>query len=326
MKLTGYPRELTREDYARAIDDVLCRLRAEPDVLAVYQVGGVRTPGISDVDLLVIFRDDSHYHMDPLAHLSADGRYVFDHGQFGMPARHFAGAVRFAFFHDYRLLYGQEQQPAVPALEGAERDIVNRQTALEYLLKMYVSMSVERCYGIIRVRNLLLLGRALRYDLEYVGIADGHVARLVDEVTRWREIWFSSRPGDADISRWFTDMYAELESLLLELLARTPLFVPEWADRRIASNMELRQAARLGVEHYGVTLPSILAGLGRRYFNLQHRFNRFTFHVPLTADASPVLRERHELIAGMGAYNRARLPHFMPSPSALGIFRRRAVA
>jgi hypothetical protein len=172
---------------------------------------------------------------------------------------------------------------------------------------------------------LLLLGRALRYDLEYVGIADGHVARLVDEVTKWREIWFRNRPADADIRRWFADMYRELESLLLGLLARGPLFIPEWVDRRIAGNMEIRPGTRLGVAHHGVTLPSMLAGLGRRYFNLQHRFNQFAFQVPSTTDAPPILRERHELVAAMGAYNRARLPHFMPSPSALGIFRRRAV-
>lgn len=326
MKLTGYPRPVARENYARAIEDVLRPLRTAPAVRAVYQVGGIRTPGISDVDLLVVFSDDADCGLDPLAGLSAEGRYLFPHGQFGMPARYFAGAIAFGFFHDYRLLFGQEQQPAATPLVAADSDRVNRQTGLEYLLKMFISMSVERAYGIARVRNLLLLGRALRYDLEYVGAADSRVGTLVDQVIAWREDWFRSRPADADIRRWFGEMYRALETLLGELLGRSPLYLPDWADPHIARNMVIRPGARLGVEHRGMPLPSMLGGLGRRYFNLQHRFNRFAFQVPVTAETTPIVRERHELVAAMGEYNRRRLPYFSPTPSALGIFRRREAA
>jgi hypothetical protein len=326
MKFTGYPRAMARDVYACAIEDVLGRLRCEPAVLAVYQVGAVRTPGISDVDLLVIFRDDADCALDPLAGLADAARYVFAHSQFGMPARHFAGAVRFGFFHDYRLLHGTAQQPEGVALAAADREAVDRQAGIEYLLKLFVTMSVERRYGIVKVRNLLLLGRSLRYDLDYVGAGDSRVGSLVDEIVAWREQWFRRRPSDDLLRRWFAEMYRELEALLGELLVRAPLYLPDWVDLRIADNMELRPAARLGVGHRGVTLPAMLGGLGRRYFNLQHRFNRFAFDVPVTRDAAPAVRERHEFIAEMGAYNRRRLPYFNPTPSALTIFRRRATA
>lgn len=326
MKLTGYPRPVPREDYARAIEHVLRPLRAEPAVQAVYQVGGIRTPGISDVDLLVVFRDDAECRLDPRAGLSARELYLFPHSQFGLPARHFAGAIRFGFFHDYRLLHGQEQAAGGAALAAAEAAAVNRQAGLEYLLKMFISMSVERAYGIARVRNLLLLGRALLYDLEYVGAAGSGVGRLVERVIEWREQWFTAPPAAAEIRRWFEEMYRELEALLADLLGRLPLFAPAWASLAIAGNMRIVPAAHLAVVHRGRRLPPALGSLGRRYFNIQHRFNRFEFRLPVTGEAPAAVRQRHELVAAMGEYNRARLPAFNAAPMALDIFRRREAA
>lgn len=326
MKFTDFPRAASREDYGRAIETVLRPLRSEPQVQAVFQVGGIRSPGISDVDLLVIFTDDARCALDPLAGLSAGQRYFFPHGQFGLSGRHFAGAVRFGFFHDYKLLLGEDPKPVVAELSAAERDRMNRQVALEYLVRLFVSMSVERTYGIVKVRNLLLVGRALSYDLDYLGATDSPVGKLVDEVVAWRDRWFEARPRDREIRAWFETLYRELEALLRSELRQRPLYLPEWADRQIAGNMSIAPAADLGVTHRGVTLPSQFGGLGRRYFNLQHRFNRFCFNVPVTADAEPVLRERHELVAEMGEHNRENLPHFTATPMPLGIFRRRASA
>jgi hypothetical protein len=323
MKLTDFPHPVPREAYARALEDVLAPLRAEPAVLAVYQIGGIRTPGISDVDLLLVFRDDAACQLNPLAGLADEGRYLFPHSQIGLATRYFPGAIRFGFFHDYKLLFGQEQRAASPGLSATESEWVKHQTGIEYLLKMFISMSVERTYGIVKVRNLLLLGRALRYDLEYVGALDGRVSSLVDQVIAWRDQWFQSRPRDREIGRWFVELHGELEVLLRDLLAAAPMFAPAWANLQIAGNMEIRPAQRLSVDHHGLTLPSMLGGLGRRYFNLQHRFNRFLFHVPITREGPPVLHERHELVAEMRAYNDRLLPHFMPPTSSLDIFRRR---
>jgi hypothetical protein len=326
MILTGLPRPVPRERYLCAIEEVLRPLREHPAVQAVYQVGGIRTPGISDVDLLVVFRDGSSCQLDPLANLGRDDRYLFPHNQFGLPAEWFASAVRFGFFHDYRLLYGQQIAADSSPLPAIDVAAVNRQAGLEYLLKMFISMSVEHAYGIARVRNLLLLGRALRYDLQYVGAEDGAVGRLVDQVIDWRERWFSAPPRPDEIVDWFERMYRALGALLGELFGKWPLFVPEWADLRIAANMRIEPGARFSADHAGFTLPARFGGIGRRYFNLQHRFNRFRFYVPVTHAAPAVVMERHELVAAMREYNRRFLPFFNAVPMAIGIFTRQGTA
>jgi hypothetical protein len=303
-------------------------------VLSVYQVGGIRTPGISDVDLCVIFADGARCPADPLAGLEAHDRYLFPHAQFGLCRRHFALSRRYPFFHDFRLLWGDnwgehpEVSPAAADERPNEREaqVVNVQTGLEYLLKMYASMTVEQTYGIARVRNQLLLGRALSYDLDYVGITSGRIVDLVRQIAEWRDAWFLKAPPRRAIIAWFREFHAVLGDALAGLFARHRLYVPAWADLRFAANMELVPAERFRCEHSGLALPAAFAGLGRRFFNFQHRFNHFRFHVPLDAGEGVdrgELQRRHELVSEMMEYNRLHLPHFMPVSTALNIFRRR---
>jgi hypothetical protein len=323
MKISSLPRPVARQCYVAAIEHVLARLRAEPAVRYVYQVGGIRTPGISDVDLLVVFRDGVTCRLDPRDGLDADGRYVFAHTQFGLPERFLPDALRLGFFHDYKLLWGEPSAIAVEGLAAADGATVHRQTGLEYLLKMFISMTVDSTFGVVRVRNLLLLGRALRYDLQYVGATDGPVEKLVDEITAWREVWFTAPPPAADVLRWFAQLRQELEALLSTLLLRKPLYLPEWADGQIALNIAIGPADRLQVQRRGVALPAVLAALGPRIFNLQRRFNRFSFGLPITDVGPEILARRHERVAAMLAYNREHLPNFQPAPLGLNIFSRR---
>ncbi len=338
MQLTSFPRPVPLERYEAAISRVVGRLAGQPGVLAVYQVGGIRTPGISDIDLFVIFADGASCRADPLAGLDAVDRYLYPHGQFGLCRRHFELAGRYPFFHDFRLLWGEPVEPTRtelgPELCPDEVRAVNFQTGLEYLVKMFVSMTVEQTYGILRVRNQLLLGRALLYDLDYVGIKSGRVVEMVAQIVDWREAWFRKPPPRGAIAAWFREFHTLLRELLGELLDQHALYAPEWADLRIAGNMELVPSARFGYEHTGLALPAAFAGLGRRYFNLQHRFNRFRFLVPIDAGDGQgdgqgdgggrgILRRRHELVTEMTDYNRLHLPHFMPVSTALNIFRRR---
>lgn len=321
MKLTAFPRPMPIERYEPAIARMVERLCAQDGVRAVYQVGGIRSPGISDVDLLVVFADDANCRFNPLHGLDADESYLFPHAQFGLTERHFRRASRYGFFHDYQLRAGGPIASLDAPLTGDEARLVRQQSGLEYLVKMFINISIERAYGIVRIRNLLLMARALLYDLEDLGVKSGPVVDLVQQVIDWRTRWFVSRPSDADLERWFEAFAAELGVLIRSLCPPHSLCVPADASLRISANVEIVAGAPVRVEHRGIVLPSALGDLGRKYFNIQHRFNRFTAYVPLERAAiPPILRARHALVAEMTAHNRQHLPHFMPVSTALAIF------
>ena len=59
------------------------------------------------------------------------------------------------------------------------------QVALEFLLKFYVTLGIQRAYGVIRMRDVLLHVKALQYDLEFLGINEGAVHDGINKVLAW---------------------------------------------------------------------------------------------------------------------------------------------
>ena len=55
---TDEPRRCTKEDYVAA-RNALCEYYSKfPDVLAIYEYGGVRAPGFSDLDVILVLQDN----------------------------------------------------------------------------------------------------------------------------------------------------------------------------------------------------------------------------------------------------------------------------
>ena len=99
MKIIDYPKSHSVEDYNSAIDIHVQEFSQVEGVLAVYQIGGVSTPGISDIDLVVVFEDQYKYQKNPRLVNSNTGNYLFTHGLYGTSFSHFKESLNFTFFH-----------------------------------------------------------------------------------------------------------------------------------------------------------------------------------------------------------------------------------
>lgn len=313
-------------EYDSAIGAMVETLARIPEILAIYQIGGVSHPGISDIDLYAVFEDDACCELDPLQNITAGHDYLFIHHVFGTSAANFVEAHRYPFFHRYRLLHGAEQRPGERDNVMGARGCLELQSALEYMVKMYVNMTVERTYGIVRVRGVLLHARALVYDLESLGATSGPLHDLAAQALYWRQHWFENEPSAGEFLEWHDELHQALLKWLGEFLPKYPLYIPAWAGLRFARNMSLVPSSRFGHLHRGLALPAILSGLGRKYFNMQHRINRFAFHVPVTDEATdPVLLQRHEFISRVNEYNSRYLRSFIPVPYGLAIFQKQRI-
>lgn len=312
------PQFVPLEVYTQAIDGVCAKLVACPGVLCIYQVGRVSTPGISDLDLVVVFDDETSFTLNPIIHLPSVQQYLFVHGLFGVSKRHFTEATQYTFFHNYRLLWGVP--PPVPStpLSTADQQLLKRQVALEYLLRIFVSFSVELTYGMVKLRNLFLHAKALLYDCNFLGICDGAFHEAVSAVVTQRNGWFDKRPNWLMVNHQFRTLYAELGSLLSRLLLETRLYLPLRPRYRVARNISIRRSPQLRVVHRGIRLLPLRSWLGRSYFNVQHLVNRFEFLLPFyTEDFPRVVRRAFDLQVSMDANNRHRFPHFMNLSSNL---------
>ena len=89
MFIIDRPKFIPEKDYSIAIKKIVNKLASSPGIHSIYQLGSITHPGISDIDLLVIFEDDYTYTENPLSNLTKIEKYLFIHSLFGMSKSHF---------------------------------------------------------------------------------------------------------------------------------------------------------------------------------------------------------------------------------------------
>ena len=297
------------------------RLRRLNGVVSIFQIGSVGNPGISDIDMLVVFEDGAICNLNPLTGLSRTERYLFSHNLYAVLRKQFFDAQKYTFFHNYNLLWGKELPIGTSDLSEEEIQALKTQIALEYLIRMFVNSTVEHIYSIIRVRGILVLVKALSYDLEFLNVSSGGLFDLIQTVIGWRDHWFKKKPDEKTIKNWFMEFCKELMTFLKIELSRRTFYLPEDANLCIARNMMIELSETFGYAHEGIRLPSFLGGLGRKYFNMMHRFNRFSFQIPAAVSNIPdVLNDRFVFARQIKRANNDSLSCFMPLTSSLNIF------
>jgi hypothetical protein len=217
-------------------------------------------------------------------------------------------------------LWGQPALQEAPALSAEEVAALKRQVAVEYMFKMYVSSTVENTYGIVKLRSLMLQTKALLYDCQFLGITSGSLYEAIGKIVKRRETWFTASPEFDKVRAECRALFSALNGFLEDWFRENTLYVPPAPPYRMSRNIEVLTGRQLGYRHGGVRMPRALSFLGRKYFNLQHRFNHFRFELPLVSQSMPaIIEEQFVWQHRMRQTNRRFLPHFMPLSSSLNL-------
>lgn len=315
LRFIDRPSPLPRERYESVLTGVVERLAADPGVRAIYRLGSLGHPGISDLDVLAVFDPMEGTVCRPLAGLDKVGQYAFTHSVLGVPSDLFPEFLRLTAFHGYELV---ESAPGWAAPDGVEvpkeeaRDI-RVQTALEYLIKNWIDLTVQMAYGIVKLRVLLQHVKGLRYDLAFLGREETELARQVGALTERVDDWFTEGMDDRELSRWIESFRGSLEECLEEVLDGTPLRVPDREPRTLALHLKVEPGEGLEWSRKGVVLPPIPMLGERRFFNLLHRLNRFVFRIPQSVPGlGGVLDRRFRLLSGVRHSVEERAPGLAP--------------
>lgn len=321
MHLTDYPHPVDISHYEQSIKRMVARLAAIPGVHAIYQIGSIGSPGISDIDMFVVFDDHVTTNFQPIAGLSRMDRYLFLHALYGANRSRFNDIQRYTFFHNYSHLWGEDLFKMQRPISSSQSDVLKVQTALEYLYKMYISATIERSYQIIRVHGLLLHIKALMYDLQFLNVSGGRLFELISEMIQWRENWFHRAVPKKSLIFWHREFYNALHDFLVQKFSEKTFYLPQKTPFKIARNVTIDPGPDLSCVHRGLILPPALGGLGRKYFNIQHRWNTFVFTVPSKNSSIPLpIMERNDLLSAIIQHNKRHLPNFMAPASSLSIF------
>lgn len=310
-KLMDLPQLVPVHAYDSAVDAMIRRLSSNRAVKSIYQIGGVTSPGISDIDLVAVFEDGARALFDPRSQLADRERYLFVHDLYGASVSEFRALQEFSLFHNYKLLWGEELQQGSKFPTDDDRERLKTQIALEFLLRMYINMVVQVAYGVIKVRGFLLHAKAVLYDLQFLGVESGRLFELTHRCIEVRDSWWDSPLSQHTMSQLFNTYYKSLLSFLAECLSANVLFLPMRDRYSIASLIQLKQRDSIGFKRNGILLPSLLTAIGNKYFNLQNRTNRFDIYIPYQNTNIPgFLEHRFACLDSARDYHKANLPSF----------------
>lgn len=286
------------------------RLEALPETISVYQVGSIGSPGISDLDLIVIFEDNKKIENNFLENLSPGEKYLFVHNLYGVSHRDFADAVRFTFFNNFTLLCGRDIRSS-PSLSPENTEILKKQVAIEYVIRMCITIYLQQSYRVLRIRDLLLHVKALQYDCDFLGIQKGKLVEKISDIIEWRKNWFDKTPSNNEIIRWWNEFYGEFMQFVITLFNSHKFYLPEKSTYSITNNISVVRSNRVNFSRHGFLLPHQLAFFGKQYFRLQNKLNHFRFEIPVAfEDTPPILLEKFEFEKKYFEYRNKFLPSF----------------
>jgi hypothetical protein len=321
MQCIDYPRPVARERYVELIDRMVAKIASWAGADSVYQIGGISSPGISDIDLVVIFKDGTSFTGDPRSELQPAERYLLSHGLYGIHESNFIAAQMYTFFHNYRHLYGKPQSIQSENNTSDSLRVIKHQVAIEYLLRMYMALAVQITYRVIKVRSLLLTAKAVGYDLDFLGIAQSPLRDSIEQLTAWRNIWFTKPPSREEITTWTVSFFRGVEKLLRELLENIGFYYASAERYRAARHLQVVNRQPLSYTHTGVVMPSwIGARCPKWWFGIHDRLNTFRFCVPVRdVQDNPILQQKGVLENRLLSEGHRHLPHFLPLKSALNL-------
>ena len=277
MKIIDRPTYIDIDNYKILINKLVDMISKYPSVVSIFQVGSIKNPGISDLDLLCIFDKNSKNKINVRSILSSEENQILTHNIFALDHNFLDNWLLFNELSNYRILFERKKTINKEDIQHLSDELKN-QIALEYMIKMYISLNIQLKYGIIKLRSFLLEAKAIQFDLELLNIDSGNLYNSVLDVIFLRNEWFKSNFDDDSLIKLIIKFYDNLESSLIQLLNEKEFSLP-LNEVMLSKNIIISKGANLRSHHKGIVFPNFLYFLGKRYFNLQNRFNSFRYHI-----------------------------------------------
>ncbi len=320
LKFINRPVKSIRESYLEAISIISNDLIKNEGVKAIYQFGNITTPGISDIDLLVVAKDNFIIDLNGFENLPSKYKNLFTHGILGVSESFYERNNYYNVWSENHLIAGQELKKENAQEKTIEDEIaLKHQIAIEYLVINYIDLKIQIEYGVVKLRSLLQHLKGIKYDLEFLNIKDCALNPLLEKITHWIKNWFEETPSDKVLSEFIHLFDKTNEDFLIEIFSKESLYLPETSNYRISKKINLVNNPNLQYSREGILVPLFFNQLfGNKFIKLQNKFNSFEFQLPITHTSNiEILKERFLFLKEMKKYNIQYLPNFSPLISSI---------
>jgi len=193
MLWTGEPNQLALQDYDRATEELLGLAKKTPGIAGVYRAGSVSVPGISDLDIVFVARDDARFSWTSLSTGLSEETLCGPvlHSPFIVPE---SVLPDLGFITDTRgmeHLWGIDlgfTKPSCP-------EVTNLLVSCGFATERLVSFTKALFCGRGKVRSALCQVNGLSHSFTLLGMAPPGVFARIREL---RQNWFASGPERYD--------------------------------------------------------------------------------------------------------------------------------
>ena len=319
LKFINYPTFTPLEEYDKLTVKIAKQLIDSDEVVSVYRMGSIKNPGISDLDIVCVFKDKSKCRLNVQNGLNAVEKNILTHGIFGINEGEIDQSLKFNFLTNLNLLAGKDLNVLKNPDVNME-DWVKHQIALEFLLKMYITLDIQITYGIIKLRSFLLQGKAVIFDLELLNVHSGELYDIVNQIIELRNTWFEVVPSAIELDTMVRDFHRTLGELLKIEFAKEKFQLPS-TSINVTKNISIHKNSNFYKKHTGFSLPSQFSFFGKKYVNVQNRFNKFIFMVNFNLpDLNSKQDQRFLFYKDLVEVNRRNMPNFIPLTTSLSLF------
>ena len=319
MKLIDIPQKVEKSAYEDAIASMTNHLSEISGIHSVFQIGSVSHLGISDIDMLVVFNDDAEYKQNVRNSFNANS-YLFTHALYGCSISHWEQLQDYTFFHNYKILQGKSFSKVSSSLDEIETSQLKRQIALEFLVKNYYTMKIQEKYKTIKARSFLLEGKALIYDLEFLGINDGPLWTLINQIIELRSNWFENRQRETILKELFIQLPELIKALLIDEFAVGDFYLMTDGPVSVSRNVRIINGDNLAIKSTGLVPFNLGLLKERKRFNALHRINKFDLTLPYNLpNDGGVIKKRFDFLSEVKKYNSKCIHDFLIPASSLKI-------
>jgi hypothetical protein len=314
MKLIDIPKYLDLIEYENLTTAIINKYSGFEEITAICKIGTVSAPGISDLDFLFIFENESSFRHDILNELTGSQRYIMIHNPFGIPEKYLDTQLKKIFFGYFSLLYSKNDFQHNINTNWEIPESVRRQNALEYLVKFFITLSVQLSLNTLKVRSLLLELHALKFDFEELGNMSHELHDSFNILLELRRDWFNIHQRNEIFIKYIKTFHTLLAEYLNNILDKYLICLPFVNDFNLANNIKLINKSPLNFYVNGIGKRISFLNLNsRKIFNLAGKLTNFIFYVPWLnlEKAEPAVREKLREEMNIVIYNRNFLPGFL---------------
>lgn len=230
VNLFNYPKPLKLEDYWEVCDLAIADLKNSSDVISVYLCGSKWLLGISDLDLLVVYRNKQKSNKIKLPwQISDKAKSIFIHRYENYNQDSFPWfAYLIPRFNEIQLLVGQKLNWYIPENELNQEDYQWLQAGFifDLLINKLLLFFRYQYQAEINIRELLLVTSSLAHTLKMVE-KTGHLLMgsedFCKKITSLRNNWFNHN-YEYNIDS-LLDLFIDAQGLILEIVKKLDEFV-----------------------------------------------------------------------------------------------------